>query len=256
MRPHQTVADQPAELIDGGSVAAELHAERLAALGMMTAGLAHDLGNHLQVASAAIYLLEQQMANAGLAESRACAEGALEALRRANALSRRIIGFSRDDDGVDCVDIDETLSAMRDALSWTVGPAMRLHLDLDGGSTPVRCDIREFENAILNLVANARDASPDGGLIAIAVRNDPRSRSVLVAVRDQGCGMAPESARRAFEPFFTTKSSRNGAGLGLALVADFARRAGGEASVESAPGAGTIVVLRLPAAPPSQPGLS
>jgi signal transduction histidine kinase len=71
-------------------------------------------------------------------------------------------------------------------------------------------------------------------------------------VRDEGCGMAPESARRAFEPFFTTKAPCNGAGLGLALVADFALRTGGDARLDSAAGVGTTVVLRLPEAPPSR----
>ena len=252
MRPYRTLASTPVELVDGDDddVAAQPRAERLATLGMMTAGVAHDLGNHLQVAAAAIHLLERQVTKADAAEARACAEGALEALQRANALSRRIVRFSRDDrGGVADINVEQALTAMRDVLRWTAGPAIRLHLDLDGGSTAIRCDICEFENAVLNLVANARDASPDGALIAIAVRRDPGSRSVLVAVHDQGCGMTAASARRAFEPFFTTKASRNGAGLGLALVADFARRAGGEASLESAPGGGTTAVLRLPQAP-------
>jgi signal transduction histidine kinase len=226
--------------------------ERLAALGMVTAGVAHDLGNHLQVATTAIHLLKLELTKADAAEVRACADGALEALQRANALSRRIVRLSRDDSGVGDVDVEEALTAMRDALRWTAGPTMRVHLDIGGAASPIRCDIREFESAVLNLVANARDASPDGALIAIAVRGDPHSHSVLVAVRDEGCGMAPESARRAFEPFFTTKAPCNGAGLGLALVADFARRTGGDASLDSAPGVGTTVVLRLPEAPPSR----
>jgi signal transduction histidine kinase len=244
MRAYRFHAGGPTQLVDG--------AERLAALGMMTAGIAHDLGNHLQVASVAIHLLKQQLTEADPVEIRDCAEGALEALQRANALSRRVVRLSHDDrGGVSNIDVEEALTAMRDALRWTAGPTLRLHVDLGVEPTAIRCDIHEFESAVLNLVANARDASPDGALIAIAVRGDPGSRSVLLAVRDEGCGMAPELARRAFEPFFTTKASRNGAGLGLALVADFARRSGGEACLESAPGAGTTVVLRLPEAPSS-----
>jgi signal transduction histidine kinase len=178
-------------------------------------------------------------------------EGALEALQRANMLTHRIVGFSHyDDGGPDNVSVDDALSAMGDALRWTAGPGMRVHLKLDGGSAAVKCSVRELENAIINLVANARDASPDGGLIVIAVRRDSGSGDVLIAVRDEGCGMAPESARHAFEPFFTTKASGSGSGLGLARVADFARRMGGEASLESVPGAGATVVLRLPEARP------
>jgi signal transduction histidine kinase len=217
----------------------------------MTAGVAHDLGNHLQVAAMAIHLLERQGGTAAHDEVRVW-QGALEALQRAIMLTRRIVGFSRHEDaGYDDVCVDEALSAMGDALRWTAGPGLRVHLDLDGGSAAVKCDVRELQNAIINLVANARDASPDGGSILVAVRRDLGSGSVLIAVRDHGCGMAPESARQAFEPFFTTKPRRSGSGLGLARVADFARRLGGEASLESVPGAGATVVLRLPVARPT-----
>jgi signal transduction histidine kinase len=221
----------------------------------MTAGVAHDLGNHLQVAAAAIHLLERQATGAEREKIRSCAEGALQALERANALSRRILGFACSrGTHAESINVDDALSAMRDAIRWTAGATMRLHLDLDGGTAAVRCDVRDFENAILNLVANARDASTDGGLITIAVRCEPRSRSVLIAVRDEGCGLAPDAASRAFEPFFTTKPARGGAGLGLALVADFVRRTGGEARLDSAPGKGATVVLRLPAGLPAPVG--
>ena len=234
-----------------------VHSERLATLGLMTAGVAHDLGNHLQVAAAAIHLLEQGVERSAHPEIRARAEGAAAALQRAAALSRRIVDFSRSQyRGADRVNIDEALLAMSDALRWIAAPYVRLHLDLAGGPAVVQCDLRDFENAVLNLVANARDASPDGGLITVAVRRDPHSPSVLVAVHDQGCGMTPEAAQRAFDPFFTTKPADGGAGLGLALVAEFARRAGGEATLRSVPGSGTIVLLRLPEAPPTQPPAS
>jgi signal transduction histidine kinase len=228
------------------------HGERLATLGLMTAGVVHDLSNHLQVAAAAIHLLELEVDEAANQQIHVLTGGALEALQRANALTRRIVRFSRDGDvGLpDTVSVDEALAGMGDALRWTAGPAVRLHLDLGGGAAATRCDVREFENAVLNLVANARDASPDGGTIFVAVRRDPLSHSVLVAVRDEGCGMAPECARRAFEPFFTTRPTHGGSGLGLARVADFARRVGGDASLASAPGAGATFVLRLPESQP------
>ena len=231
-----------------------VRSERLATLGLMTAGVAHDMGNHLQVAAAALHLLERGVERTTHPEIRARAEDAAAALQRAAALSRRIVDFSRSQSGgADSVNVDEALLAMSDALRWTAGPYARLYVDLAGGPAVVQCDLRDFENALLNLVANARDASPDGGLITVAVRRDAHSPSVLVAVRDEGCGMTPEAARRAFDPFFTTKGADGGAGLGLAMVADFARRAGGEASLRSVPGGGTIVLLRLQEAPPPRP---
>jgi len=249
MRSHQIVTASA----DARWTLGESANRRLATLGLMTAGLAHDLGNHLQVVAAAIHMLERSAEQTDRDEIRLCAEGALEALRRANTLSRRILTFSGDHDGVaERIDVDETLIAMVDALHWTAGPGVRLQVELSGEPAAVYCDPAEFENAILNLVVNARDVLPDGGRIVIAVRLDPRTRSVLVAVSDNGPGIEPHVAKRVFEPFFSTKPTPEGAGLGMTLVADFARRAGGEARLESRPGVGTTVILRLPEAASSR----
>ena len=243
MRPDQVINASP----DLGDVPGLGY--RLATLGLMTAGVVHDLRNHLQVAAAAVRRLEQRAALSDCDDLHLSAAGALDALHRATTLSRRILAFSHDEgSAAQLVDLNDVLTTMADPLRWTAGPGVRLHLELNCESAVVACDPQAFENAILNLVVNARDALPDEGNIVIAVRSEPVSRSVLVAVSDDGTGMDADIAERVFEPFFSTKRSREAAGLGMSLVADFARRNGGEARLESRPGLGTTVVLRIPEA--------
>jgi CheY-like chemotaxis protein len=123
----------------------------------------------------------------------------------------------------------------------------------------VRCDKNQFENAMLNLVINARDAMPQGGVLTVAARNvladEPPLRQmsdlppgpfVEVSVSDVGCGMTPDVLAHAFDPFYTTKPLGEGTGLGLSMIYGFAKQAGGVATLESSLGVGTTVRLFLP----------
>jgi signal transduction histidine kinase len=121
----------------------------------------------------------------------------------------------------------------------------------------VFCNVRELENVLLNLAFNARDAMPMGGRLCISAnrgREDEENIGggpiAILRVTDTGCGMSPEDAKRAFTPYFTTKGPGRGTGLGLAMVSEFARRAGGSAEIETEIGFGTSVVLRLPGCEP------
>ena len=113
----------------------------------------------------------------------------------------------------------------------------------------VRCDRLELRDALLNLVFNARDAMPAGGLVSIAAANASRhspETEIELRITDEGVGMTPDTIVRAFDPFFTTKSKGLG-GLGLPLVERFVQDIGGGLDIESSPGIGTTVTLRLPA---------
>jgi len=138
-----------------------------------------------------------------------------------------------------------------------VGP-MSLELALAPELWPIVTDANELDSAILNLIMNARDAMPDGGVLRITTANTQATRDdgstaefVRIEFVDTGTGMTPEVLARAWEPFFTTKPAGKGTGLGLATVYGFVKQSGGNATLESTAGAGTTVALTLPKGAPS-----
>ncbi len=128
---------------------------------------------------------------------------------------------------------------MREVLDTGVGSAVMLQFDIEPNIWPVMVDVAEFETALVNLVINARDAMPDGGVIAISARNDRlddganAGEYVAISVEDTGIGIAPDILSRIFDPFFTTKPIGKGTGLGLSQVHGFTHQAGGTVRVES-----------------------
>src|SRR5947207_14266609 len=162
---------------------------------------------------------------------------------------------------------------MERTLRPLVGARIELALDLAAQSGAVRVDSAQLEQAVVNLVMNARDAMPGGGRLHIATRNvvvdeafarehPPMrpGRYTTLAVRDSGVGMDEETRRHLFEPFFTTKPGRHGAGLGLATTYGIVKQSGGYIWAESAPGRGSAFTnyppwhapLTAPGAPPRQ----
>ncbi len=144
-------------------------------------------------------------------------------------------------------------------LSPLLGKTVRLEVDASGHAGSVRVDPTELEQALVNLVLNARDAMPDGGVVTLAAREalvdaeEARRRPglapggfVIFSVKDTGVGIAPEVMPRLFEPFFTTKPAGKGTGLGLSAVYGFARRSGGTAWAEGLPGKGATFIVALP----------
>jgi CheY-like chemotaxis protein len=128
----------------------------------------------------------------------------------------------------------------------TVGESIELVVELADGLPPTLIDDNQLENAILNLVVNARDAMPGGGALTIRTGTADEGRNVLLSVVDTGVGMPPEVAAKAFEPFFTTKRLGHGTGLGLAQVLRCVEQAGGQVRIDSAVGKGTAVIVSFP----------
>jgi signal transduction histidine kinase len=213
------------------------------------AGLVHDLGNLIQVAASAISVVARHpemprtQAEPMLERARTCLDRAGMLVRRNIGLVRgRSIAGSENADVAACIDdvatLVEALAERRITLELAVEPNL----------PPVRCDPMGLQNAVLNLVFNARDAMPGGGCIAIsaAVSTNAAGAEVEIHVADTGVGMSRATMTRAFEPFFTTKGDGLG-GVGLPMVSRFVREAGGHVSIESVLGQGTRVILRLPA---------
>ena len=227
-------------------------AQKLEALGQLTGGVAHDFNNLLMAISGGVSLLER-----GKDEMRAqILEEMHQAVERGAGLTRQLLAFARRETlHPEVVDVGERITAMKEMFGRSLGPSIRLDLDFPPDLWAIEVDRSQFELAILNLVINARDAMPDGGVLTISAENRPPDTAsddtggtVRIDVRDTGAGMSAEIQSRAFEPFYSTKGPGRGTGLGLSQVHGFVEQSGGSARIESEPGEGTLVVLTLPRA--------
>lgn len=229
--------------------------QKMEAVGQLTAGLAHDFNNLL---TSIIVNLDALRPAGG--ESRTL-QMVRQASERAANLTRQLLAFSRQQIlQPQALALDEVLRSMRDLLASSVGSRIALELRLAEDLWPAYADPVQVENMVLNLSINARDAMPDGGRLLIETFNVPAGSPALVsgpadladgdyvclAVRDTGQGMPAEVVARAFDPFFTTKPQGKGTGLGLSQVYGVARQSGGGVVIDSAPGAGTSVLVFLP----------
>ena len=226
--------------------AALREAQKMEAVGRLTGGIAHDFNNMLMVVQAGFETIRRRPADP--ARVAATAEAGLEAVERASRLTRQLLTYARRRElRAEVVNANALLQALEPMLHSALGESGRLALRLEPGLLPARLDPSEFEQAVMNLVVNARDAMlPGGGQVVVTTAN--AGGRVVLSVADDGAGMDEATRQRATEPFFTTKEFGRGSGLGLAQVYGFAQGAGGGMELASTPGAGTVVTLRFPAA--------
>ena len=238
--------------------AALQRAQKLEAVGQLTGGVAHDFNNLLTVVIGALDLMQRHPDDEPRRER--MIEAALGAARRGERLTQQLLAFSRRQALMpEPVQVDVLLKDVEPLLRRAVGEAVALEIIPSAPQAVVNLDPSQFEAAIMNLVVNARDATPSGGLIRIETwPAQLGSRQVealepgdylCVAVHDTGGGIDQATIARVFEPFFTTKPAGRGTGLGLSQVYGFARQSGGTATVQSEPGVGTRVCLYLPTIP-------
>ncbi|HDY7371909.1 ATP-binding protein [Klebsiella pneumoniae] len=226
-----------------------LHSQKMKAVGQLTGGLAHDFNNLLAVIIGSLELVEPDARDAPRLSR------ALKAAERGALLTQRLLAFSRKQalhpQAVAMAPLLENLSElMRHSLPATLS----LEIEAQSPAWPAWIDVGQLENALINLVMNARDAMAGrDGVIKIRTWNQRVTRSsgqrqdmVALEVIDHGSGMSQAVKARVFEPFFTTKAT--GSGLGLSMVYGFVRQSGGRVALESAPGQGTTVRLQLPRA--------
>jgi len=242
------------------STAARLDAEeqiartrRVRAVGELASGIVHDFNNSLTTilgfTELALGRLDEEDASSrDLANIRAAALDAAALVRRLQALTRRG-GENERREIADLREIVRTIPAVA-RLRWRQpSELLGIRLDIvvdDGPVPPVSVAVAEIRELLLNLLFNAVDAMPSGGRITIATATDPAGWAT-VSVADEGIGMTEEVRRHMFRPFFTTKGDR-GSGLGLSVCETIARRHGGVFAVDSVPGLGTTVTLRIPPA--------
>ncbi|MFN4356140.1 ATP-binding protein [Sphingopyxis alaskensis] len=230
-------------------------AQKMEAVGQLTGGIAHDFNNMLAVVVGGLELAERWLPGQPEKAQRHLAN-ALDGANRAADLTRRLLTFARAEPArPEMTAIDESIGSFAPLIERTIGDRIALTLDLDAAALACWIDRQQFENALLNLAVNARDAMDGHGSLTIRTRGAGQddARTLAVEVIDTGCGMTAEVLDRVFDPFYTTKPAGQGTGLGMSQVFAFCRQSGGEVQIASTEGAGTTVAMLLPIAG-AQPG--
>jgi PAS domain S-box-containing protein len=235
---------------------AYLQAQKMEAIGQLTAGMAHDFNNLLQVINGNLEVALISLHRPDAARQQL--ERAQRAALRAGKLTQQLLTFARKQRlDPKPVNINNLVFDFSEMLARTLGAKVELRLDLRPGLPVCMLDPTHLEMALLNVLINARDAMPDGGEVTVAtaiVRGEdrlkvhglPHGTYVSLCVIDKGTGMEDEVLRRATEPFFTTKGP--GTGLGLAMVHGFVQQSHGRLEIDSKPGEGTKVTMIFPIA--------
>ena len=234
------------------------HSQRLEAMGQLTGGVAHDFNNLLAIMIGNAGLLEDAVGDDE--DAKQSIEAIKAAVERGASLTSRLLAFSRKQMlSPVTTDVTTLVGGLHDMLQRTLGETIDLRVD----GTPVlwlaTIDPHQFENALVNLALNARDAMPRGGTLTIATANVTLDETyaeqnqevtpgdyVEVSVSDTGTGIAAEVLEKVFEPFFTTKEVGKGSGLGLSMVYGFAKQSNGHITIYSEVGHGTTVKLYMP----------
>ncbi|WP_445322998.1 PAS domain S-box protein [Ramlibacter sp. AN1133] len=229
--------------------------QKLEAIGKLTGGVAHDFNNLLNVVTNGLSMLRDRARDG--AELRVI-NAMDKAAQRGAALTQQLLSFARRQPiKPQARDINRVITSFEAVLRR--GSRNTIHFDvaLAPRVSQILVDTAQFETALLNLVVNARDATPDGGRITVATSEVqlgdrqvgilPAGRYVVVSVQDTGSGMPPDVVNRAVEPFFTTKEIGKGTGLGLSQVYGMVQQSGGDLEIRSTLGEGTTMSLYFPA---------
>ena len=235
-------------------------AQKMEAVGQLTGGLAHDFNNLLAGINGNLQILELRLAQGHRDGLERYVHAGRASVRRAAALTQRLLAFSRRQTlDPKPTDVNRLIAGLEDMIRRTVGPNVEVEVVGAGGIWLTKVDASQLENSLLNLCINARDAmAPNGGRLTIETANKwldarsakerdlPPGQYVSLCVTDIGTGMTPEVIARAFDPFFTTKPIGAGTGLGLSMVYGFVRQSGGQVRAYSEVGSGTTMCMYFP----------
>jgi PAS domain S-box-containing protein len=240
-------------------------AEKLESLGRLAAGIAHDFNNMLSAIQGYASVLADDLAPARRTDvdfdaSMSSVRAISLAAERAANLTAQLLAFSRHQVVTPIVlDVSDVVSTIEPMIQLLLGPRGNLTMSLDGAAGHVRADPAWIDQLLVNLVVNARDAMPDGGVVRIETgRLDctktrlidgvelPAGSYAFISVADTGAGIDPITREHMFEPYFTTKATGKGTGLGLATTHSIVNQAGGHILVESEPGQGASFKLLFP----------
>jgi len=235
-----------------------LHMQKMESVGQLAAGVAHDYNNLMTIIIGNSEFIMEDKLLAG--EPGQMIDEIHDAADRASNLTRQLLAFSRRQImKLTTLDPGDLLRNLSDMLGRLIGEEIALDFDVPTELPSIKADPGMIEQAVINLVLNARDSMPDGGQVTISARSLKLSESdvdqkpdalpgrhVLISVSDAGTGIEPENLPRIFEPFYTTKEVGRGTGLGLSTVFGIAKQHEGWLEVETSVGAGTTFHLYLP----------
>jgi PAS domain S-box-containing protein len=230
--------------------------QRLETVGRLAGGVAHDFNNLLTAIIGAVSLAKSASSEAAQADL----QTALDAAERATALTQRLLVFSKQRAAdVRLLQLNEVVENSQKMLSRVLRDDIRLEVELAPQRLAVRADLAQLEQVLVNLVINAAEAMPAGGVVEVSTRAEaiatghpqlPPGRYFVLSVKDTGTGMSSDQQQRVFEPFFTTKP--HGVGLGLSTSLGIVQRVAGTLSIESTEGVGTTISVYLPEAKPER----
>ncbi len=225
-----------------------LHAQKLEVVGRLASGVAHDFDNVINVISGYAQRREQ-LADRGT-DALVKAMGGIEmAARRAHAISRKLLNFSRCDTSQPVLfDVGAALRELQPMVRQLFPSQVRVRMECTDTAMAVRMDRDQLELMVLNIASNARDALAGEGCFTIDCASDATGSLVEIRLRDSGPGIPDDVLPHIFESFYTTKPMGQGTGLGLSVMSDIVSAAGGDISVSTAAGEGTCFLLRLPLA--------
>jgi len=231
-------------------------AQKMDAIGQLTGGVAHDFNNLLTPIVGSLDLVRRRHKDDE--RTQRMVSGAMQAAERAATLTQRLLAFARRQAlQPKAVDVGALIEGLVDLIRRSLGPTIKVTIEVADDLPSARVDPNQLELALLNLAINARDAMPGGGQLTITVGGavvDERNaiglsagRYVRILASDTGIGMDKATLARATEPFFSTKGVGKGTGLGLSMIHGLAAQSGGTLALASEPGRGTRVELWLPA---------
>ena len=234
--------------------------QRMETIGQLTGGIAHDFNNLLTIISGNLDIAQKRIANGQTERAETAIGNARDGAQRAANLTQRLLAYARRQSltpkRIKPADLIHDLVPLA---AQALAERHTMNVDCPDTLWPIVVDSSQLENALLNLVVNARDAMDEPGTVTIHAKNAERTaddlddghdappgRYVRFCVNDTGSGIPPEVAKHIFEPFFTTKEIGKGTGLGLSQVQGFVVQSGGFVTLNSEPGEGTTVTLWLP----------
>ncbi|MEK9970181.1 MAG: response regulator [Ferrovibrio sp.] len=232
-----------------------VHGQKMDSLGRLTGGIAHDFNNMLTVVISSLDRM-RRTTDPGSPSLRNI-DLALNGALRCADLTKRLLSFARHQAlNPRPIDLNELLNGAEAILRRLIGDMIFLEVTRGADLWPVYADPTQLESALINLVVNSRDAMPDGGHLAVEVRNlvlktglgsdIPAGEYVSLSVTDTGIGIPPENIDKVFEPFFTAKEDGKGTGLGLSIIYGFVQQSGGHIRLSSTMGKGTTIKILLP----------